>query len=271
MNRMARLLLPALVAGLAGCAQPGTAPEAPDTASNPPAATSGLETQLEAYHWRLQTATDAAGKRIDALFVRDDAPVQLDFKDGRIGISNTCNRMGGTYQVKGGALVFGNLNSTMMACVDEKLMALDGEVSKRLQGALDYTLAESDPPQLRLRNGGGDLLFFSAEPTADTRYGGTGERLFLEVAAQTKPCPHPLMPSKQCLQVREIRYDAQGVKTGAPGEFQHFYDNIEGYNHEPGVRNVLRVDRYTRQNPPADASRYAYVLDMVVESGNVAR
>ena len=72
----------------------------------------------------------------------------------------------------------------------------------------------------------------------------------------------------QCLQVREIQYDDKGLKIGAPGEFQHFYDSIEGYQHEPGIRNVLRVDRYTVENPPADASNRAYVLDMVVESAN---
>ena len=90
--------------------------------------------------------------------------------------------------------------------------------------------------------------------------------VFLEVAAQTRPCTHPLIPDKQCLQVREIRYDDAGVKQGDDGEFQNFYDAIEGYTHEPGVRNVLRVKRYPVQNPPADASSRAYVLDMVVES-----
>ena len=34
---------------------------------------------------------------------------------------------------------------------------------------------------------------------------------------------------------------------------------------------ALRVDRYTMENPPADGSRYAYVLDMVVESDNTRR
>ncbi|MBN9325065.1 MAG: DUF4377 domain-containing protein, partial [Delftia acidovorans] len=46
---------------------------------------------------------------------------------------------------------------------------------------------------------------------------------------------------------------------------------IEGYKHEPGIRNVLRIQRYKRQNVPADASAYAYVLDMVVESERVGR
>ena len=41
--------------------------------------------------------------------------------------------------------------------------------------------------------------------------------------------------------------------------------------HTPGVRNVLRIDRYQRQNVPADASRYLYVLDLVVESETVSK
>jgi hypothetical protein len=122
---------------------------------------------------------------------------------------------------------------------------------------------------LTLTGANGDALTFKGEPTAETRYGGPGETTFLEVAAQTKPCSHPLIPDMQCLQVREIKYDAQGVKTGTDGEFQNFYGNIEGYHHEPGIRNVLRVKRYTIKNPPADGSSLAYELDMVVESETV--
>ena len=39
-----------------------------------------------------------------------------------------------------------------------------------------------------------------------------------------------------------------------------------GYTHEPGVSNVLRINRYKRPQPPADASGYVYELDLVVES-----
>ncbi|MES1154129.1 MAG: DUF4377 domain-containing protein, partial [Rhodanobacter sp.] len=48
--------------------------------------------------------------------------------------------------------------------------------------------------------------------------------------------------------------------------WQPLQQDIEGYVHEPGVRNVLRVKRYPLQRPPADAPSSAYVLDMVVES-----
>jgi hypothetical protein len=129
----------------------------------------------------------------------------------------------------------------------------------------------NDTPTLTLANATGDKLVFAGEPTAETRYGGPGERMFLEVAAHAKPCSHPLIPGMQCLQVRELKYDDKGLKVGTPGEFGNFYDSIDGYTHEDGVRNVLRVERYTIENPPADGSRYAYVLDMVVESENTRR
>ena len=121
-------------------------------------------------------------------------------------------------------------------------------------------------PRLTLRNAAGDQLTFAGTPTPETRYGGPGERIFLEVAAQTAPCSHPLIPDMQCLQVRELKYDDKGLKVGDPGPFGNFYATIEGYTHEPGVRNVLRVDRYEIKDPPVDAPSQAFVLDMVVES-----
>jgi heat shock protein HslJ len=272
-------LLPALalLSLLAGCPQKGSdAPTASATTAATPAsaaapAASDANAQLGRYHWRLRDATDAGGKRIDALFVQADKPLQLDFADGRIAVANACNRMGGGYSLEGESLTIVRMASTMMACADPKLMALDGEIGKRLEGASKLTLLTGDTPTLTISNAAGDKLVFAGEPTAETRYGDPGERVFLEVAAQTKPCSHPLIPDKQCLQVREIRYDDKGLKIGTPGAFENFYDDIEGYTHEDGVRNVLRVDRYAIANPPADGSRYAYVLDMVVESENTRR
>ncbi|HEY1036767.1 MAG TPA: META and DUF4377 domain-containing protein [Pseudoxanthomonas sp.] len=268
---MKRLLLLVLPLALAGCPKPADETPTPPAAVAPAAASAAPAdgTLLPKYHWRLASATDAQGQRIDALFARPDKPVTLDFRDGRLGISNTCNRMGGSYTLADGSLTAGRLMSTKMACADAALMALDDEVGKRLEGTLELaTTTAGDAPTLTLTTATGDTLAFTGEPTAETRYGGPGERVFLEVAADTKPCNHPLIPDMQCLQVREIQYDDKGLKIGAPGEFRHFYDSIEGYQHEPGIRNVLRVDRYTVENPPADASNRAYVLDMVVESAN---
>ena len=268
MKRTLTLSLP--LALLAACSQnPAPAGNADDLAPAPAAAATQktvaqLEMQrLHGQHWRLKDATDADGKRIDALFVQDDKPVTLDFSEGRLSVSNTCNRMNGGYTFTDGNLVLSQLASTRMAC-EPNVLALDEAVGSRLQGTLKTELADNG--ELTLRTAQGDVLVFQPDATAETRFGGPGERVFLEVAAQTRPCPHPLIKDKQCLQVREVHFDDQGLKQGQPGEFENFYDSIEGYTHEAGTRNVLRVNRFKVANAPADASSRAYVLDMVVES-----
>ncbi len=268
------LLLPLALAGCNRPAEPGApAPGemAADPAAPPPLAAADPATLLPAHHWRLTDATDAQGQRIEALFARPDHPLQLDFADGRVSVSNTCNRMNGGYTLAGDRLTLGRMASTMMACTEPKLSALDAEAGARLSGELGVAATAGDTPELVLTAADGSRLVFQGAPTAATRFGGPGERIFLEVGPETKPCDHPLIPGKQCLQVREIRFDDSGIRVGEPGEWQNFYDEIEGYTHQPGVRNVLRIDRYTRQDVPADASRYAYVLDMVVESEQVKR
>ena len=270
------LLLPLLSAALlAGCPKAGvdagTTPPVANASSPATPAASDLASQLTRYHWQLQGANNAQGQRIDALFMSYGTPLQLNFEDDRINILHSCNLLGGTYAVTGDAVTFSQMTSTKMACADPKLMALDGEISKRLEGPLSYTLAESEPPQLRLRNRAGDTLLFAGEPIAKADYDGPGQRVFLEVQAQTQPCHHPLIEDMQCLVTREVHYDAQGLKTGKPGEFGFFYDQIKGYTHVPGVRNVLRVNRYKLKNPPMDASNTAWVLDMVVESDTSAK
>ena len=265
---MKRILLLALpIALMTACSNPPASTKsettaAADTSTAAPAANIDAA-QLGANHWLLDNAVDAAGKRIDGLFVNTDKPLTLDFKDGRLSVSNACNNMGGAYTVEGNALTVGNMMSTNKAC-QGPIMALDGLVSERLQGKL--TVQSLDASAMRLVAANGDVLSFRAEPTAETRYGGAGETVFMEVDAQAKPCPHPLMKDATCLQVREVKYNEQGLEQGKRGAYENFYGNIEGYTHQPGVRNVLRLKRYQIKNPPADAPSQAYVLDMVVMS-----
>lgn len=262
--RYALLLLPIV----ASCS---AVPPKADT-DHPPAAKTSAATSLDAsalpaYHWQLRGATDRAGQRIDALFARPQLPLQLDFRDGRLGVSNACNRLGGGYRIEGGRLKVERMTQTLMACADPALAKLDDAIGQRLQSNphIDVHTGGGDP-QLHLATDSGDTLDFVGQPTAETRYGSAGETMFLEVDAQTQPCSHPLIPNKRCLKVRELRYDANGLRAGPPGEWRPLYQDIEGYAHEAGVRNVLRIKRYAIKNPPADAPSQAYVLDMVVES-----
>src|SRR5690606_6339171 len=125
---------------------------------------------------------------------------------------------------------------------------------------------EGTPPRLRLVAADGSTTAWTGEATAETRYGGAGETVFMEIAPQRIDCHHPMIPDDTCLQVREIRYDDSGAKQ-PPGEWEALYGDIVGFDFRAGERKVLRLKKFTRPDPvPADASSIAYVLDMVVES-----
>ena len=265
MKRIYVLVIMLLMVVGAGCNRGESSSTTPDGTSQV-AASGASDSSLSANHWKLVDATTAGGERIDALFPNAERPVQLDFADGRVSVSNACNRMGGTFAVEGGAYTVGDLMQTEMAC-EAPLMDAERAIAAALSSG-GTVQVEGD--SLVLVTAGGDTLRFEGEPTAETRYGGPGERVFLEIAAQRVPCSHGMIPNYQCLNVREVRYDDNGTKVGE-GEWEYLYQNIEGFTHEPGIRNVVRVTRYNVENPPADGSSIAYVLDMVVESEQVAQ
>ncbi|MDF0606861.1 META and DUF4377 domain-containing protein [Neisseriaceae bacterium TC5R-5] len=252
-----KLMVLLMASFLSACVQTGSQ-AIPSTISND-------VTVLSRYHWQLTDARTAQKQRVTALFVDSQPALQLDFTHGHINVSNACNRLFGAYSIKNQQISFGDLATSMRAC-DAPLMKLDKAISRRLQGSASFLVQDQQPPQLTLTLASGEVLTFSATPTAETRYGSSGETMFLEVAAQTRTCSHPLIPNKQCLQIREVFFDQQGLRTGTPGAWQHLYQDIDGFEHQPGVRNILRVKRFKIANPPADASNIAYVLDMVVES-----
>jgi len=234
--------------------------------------TAAVAAALGGYHWRLEAARDARGQPIAALLVRPDAPLQLDFADGRIAVSNACNRISGPVRSAGDRLRIGPLISTKMACADPAVMALDAAIVKRLEGTPTFAIQESMPPTLVWTTTDGDVLHFVGDPTPETKYGGPGETVFLEVDAGTTPCQASLAPRTiDCLRVRDVHYDTAGLRTGTPGDWRTLPPMIEGYTHEPGFRDALRVKRYTIANPPADASSIAWVLDQVIESAAIDR
>lgn len=258
----ARIATATLALTLIGCT---TAPGNDESVAPPSARAIASPVALEAYHWDLVRATDPSGRAIAVLQPAGKAPLRLDFAQDRIAVSGGCNRIGGSYQHSGTALRIGPLMQTEMACVDGSLMQLDAAIAARLQGTLQTQLHAGDPPHLELRAANGDTLAFAGAPTPQTRYGSAGTTVFFEVAPQRAPCSHPLIPDMQCLRVRERSYAANGT-LASQGEWQPLYQEIEGYTHTPGTRNVLRVKQFALKHPPADAPAVAYVLDMVVES-----
>jgi len=72
-----------------------------------------------------------------------------------------------------------------------------------------------------------------------------------------------------CLNVRERTFDEQGLLVAAASDWLIFPADIQGYQHEVGIRSVLRVKRF---NPtPGMAHEPIYVLDLMVQSEIVPR
>lgn len=231
-------------------------------------ADAALVRTLQANHWTLQSGSQAGGQAIDGLMVSGHDFV-MRFDGARVNIQGGCNTMTGGWRLSPqGQLAIGRLATTMRAC-EAALMNADAALASALAQPLDVLLQPGAQPGLRLSSAGGQVLAFAGQPTLQSRYGAP-TRIFLEVAPQTVECVSGVQRT-QCLRVRERRFDANGLRIEPSGEWQTFHGGIEGYTHTPGVRNVLRIDRFQRKQAPADASRYIYVLDMVVESETVAK
>ena len=222
---------------------------------------------LQDHHWTLQSASDATGRPIEALLPAGH-PIVMSFIDARLSIRGACNQMNGNWRLSPQTqLAIGRLAATMKAC-EPALMAADSALTAALEPPLGVELTRGASPSLRLSTASQQVLTFSGQPTLRSLYGAP-KRLFLEVAEQTVDCKLPSGEAGRCLLVREVRFDEQGLRKGQPGPWRTFTGRIEGYAHTPGVRTVLRVDRYERKPAPAGQPSALYVLDLVVESETV--
>ena len=218
---------------------------------------------LQDHRWLLESASTGANQRIDAVFPKD-RPFEFSFSGTNMSVSGGCNGLRGSYQINAeGQFVAGRMISTMMAC-EPALMAADKALSELLAKPLRIMLVQGAQPTLILLSANNDVLLLKGQKTPEALY-GPATRVFLEVAAKTVACDNPASGQTQCLKVREIKFDEQGLRVGSPGEWSPFTGSIEGYQHVPGTRNVLRVNRF---QPATSGAAAVYVLDMVVESGS---
>jgi heat shock protein HslJ len=232
-------------------------------------ADAGLLQILQAHQWSLTAATDSQAQAIATLFPADARPYSFTFSvsppASMLNFKGGCNNFGGRFQFNElGQLVAGPLRSTMMAC-QPALMQADTALAAMLAQPLQVAITWGAPPQLQLQTASKEILTLSGQLTPETLY-GPATLIFLEVGAQKLPCRNPRNGQTTCLQVREISFDEQGLRSAAPGPWQPFYDDIDGYTHRAGERNVLRVKRFDRKATTEDAAAAVYVLDLIVET-----
>lgn len=222
---------------------------------------------LKNHHWQLSDAVDGDNTRMEPLFGKSDKPLQLDFADQRVSVSNACNAISGEYRIVDGHLDVKALMQTMMACMDPTLQQRETVIKQVLQARPSVIVSTTDStPKLVLVTSSGQTLTFTGAMTDEARYGGPAETVFLEVTARSVPCDSPTGADTPCLRVRERHYGSNGVSSGAPGTWHVLRQPIEDFTPQAGVRYVLRLKRYTRKSSSGDSSA-AYVLDSIVESG----
>lgn len=268
-HKLAYLTTILATAGLTACAAPSTTimTQAGEKVSL------NAEQTLQAFNWNLVNTVHADGHVSPAFSNQANAisrPFSLSFLEQGVSIQGLCNTMNAAYELQGQQIQFSQAMSTMKACPDEHLMAFEQQVGKQLPTATrwqldtaDQTLVNAPAPVLRIYFSNGEQWRLEGEATAETKYGIAPETVFLEVAAQTEICP---TSQNDCLKVRSVQYDANGVKTGV-GDWVLFQPNaIEGYTKEPNTSQIIRTKRYPIKNAPAGSATEAYILDMVVQS-----
>lgn len=262
------LFVPMLAWALAASSASTCAAEAASQ-PRPAGADPALARTLQDHRWTLQSATDAAGKPIAALDLPGRSLV-MSFDGARLSIEGGCNRMSGGWRLgPHGEFATGRLAGTMMAC-EARLMQADDALSALFAQRQSIAVTPGATPVLRLTSTKREVLVFGGQPTLRSLYGAP-QRIFLEVAAQRVDCRQPDTAGADCLRVRERFFDQKGLPSAPPGEWAAFAGSIEGYTHVPGVRNVLRVDRYTRKPAQGAAAEHVLVLDLVIESEQTTR
>lgn len=91
-----------------------------------------------------------------------EVPVTLEFStDGQMGGNGGCNSYGGSYELDGNTLAFGEIVSTLVACVDTAQMEQEVQYFDALQTASEFQL-EGDRLTITYNEGQGALHFVRA-------------------------------------------------------------------------------------------------------------
>lgn len=220
---------------------------------------------LTDHRWALIDAIDASNRHMAALFPDPARAFSFGFAESRLHVRGGCNGFRGAFAIgDDDMLSVTGMMSTMMAC-DTPLMEADSALSALMAEPLEVALIRGAQPTLALLAATGEVLLLAGELTPEARYGAP-TTVFLEVAAQAVKCDRTMRADGMCLQVRERRYDERGLIVGEPAEWQAFASEIEGYRHETGIRNVLRVKQFQPTAEGGVVPAPVYVLDLVVES-----
>ena len=222
---------------------------------------------LSKYRWILTSATDANGQPL-ADFLDDNTQMTLLFTEYQgqptLSYSAGCNTISAFYQIQGQTLTTENDMGTKMSCDD--LDTAENRLNVAMQDDSEIHINQGDNLEFTQITDENNTLMWHGRLLPQAKYNSKGETVFWAINAKNTPCLSE--SSKQCLQIKPIIYNDQGIKT-REGAWRPFAGNIEGYQHNDRQEEVLRLQRYELNNKRLLATseqQYAYVLDAVIES-----
>ena len=222
---------------------------------------------LQSYDWQLNNINSTDPITWNGSYLQtQNGKVTLNFNQNHITYNVGCNQLSNQYSLSKNTMQpIGTGISTLMGCGE--LQAREQWLAKQMQSPSELQIMETQVDAvLSQTTADGSWLQWVGKLKPEVKY-GKGETVFLEVKPKWQYCDN--VTDRKCLEVRDINYDTQGLKT-AVGQW-HFLDApIMGYRHDESAQRVLRLTRY--RTPPTDTKGYGnlYKLDSVIETQFIA-
>jgi len=223
---------------------------------------------LQSYDWQLNNINSTDPITWNGSYLRtQNGKVTLNFNQNHITYNVGCNQLSNQYSLSKNTMQpIGTGISTLMGCGE--LQAPEQWLTKQMQSPSELQIMETQVDAvLSQTTADGSWLQWVGKLKPEVKY-GKGETVFLEVKPKWQYCDN--VTDRKCLEVRDIHYDTQGLKT-AVGQWHLLDVPIIGYRHDENAQRVLRLTRY--RTPPTDTKSYGnlYQLDSVIETKTLAK
>ena len=262
-----------LMLALTGCQTVNTNPSAPSErvpyvqlpifiGSNP------TTNSLQSYDWQLNNINSTDPITWNGSYLQtQNGKVTLNFNQNHITYNVGCNQLSNQYSLSKNTMQpIGTGISTLMGCGE--LQAREQWLAKQMQSPSELQIMETQVDAvLSQTTADGSWLQWVGKLKPEVKY-GKGETVFLEVKPKWQYCDN--VTDRKCLEVRDIHYDTQGLKT-AVGQWHLLDAPIMGYRHDESAQRVLRLTRY--RTPPTDTKGYGnlYQLESVSETKTLVK
>ena len=223
---------------------------------------------LQSYDWQLNNINSTDPITWNGSYLQtQNGKITLNFNQNHITYNVGCNQLSNQYSLSKNTMQpIGTGISTLMGCGE--LQAREQWLAKQMQSPSELQIMETQVDAvLSQTTADGSWLQWVGKLKPEVKY-GKGETVFLEVKPKWQYCDN--VTDRKCLEVRDINYDNQGLKT-AVGQWYLLDAPIMGYRHDESAQRVLRLTRY--RTPPTDTKGYGnlYKLDSVIETKTMAK